>query len=234
MRDAMRCVLLAGLVALAAAQSRAETFLIQSGQDSAPYAFLPALRRGFHTSGWAFTLADVQGDHSFEYYIQWNLPPELFAPGVEIVEAYAWVYHGISDEVFGPEFADAVGEMLCHEVLEPWSESTLTWNNRPAIGTWFDRRTEILEYGTLWCDVTDLVAGWIANPGTNHGIALTSGLTRTMGFHTFQDGLVGPNFRPSLVVETVPEPAAAASLFAGGALLAFLDRRRARRRHRCN
>jgi hypothetical protein len=226
--------MLAALVVLAAAPSRAETFLIQTGQDSAPYAFLPALRRGFHTSGWAFTLSDAEGDHSFEYYIKWNLPPELSEPGVEIAYAYAWVYHGFSDEVFGPEYASTIGEMLCHEVLGPWSESTLTWNNRPPIDNWFDRRTGIVDYGLLWCDVTELVEGWIANPGTNQGIALTSALTRTMGFHSFQDGLVSPNFRPSLMVETVPEPAAAAGLCAGAALLAFLDRRRARRRRRCH
>jgi hypothetical protein len=49
-----------------------------------------------------------------------------------------------------------------------------------------------------------------------------------MGFYTFQECCQSPNFKPSLMVETVPEPPAASGLFAGGALLAWLDRRRAR------
>lgn len=233
MRDAVWCAFLAGLFALATGPSRAETFLIQSGQDSSPYAFTPNTRRGFLNTAYVFTAFDQGADHSFEYYIKFNLPQELLQPGVEIESAYAWVYHGYSYTLFG-DFSDAIGELLCHEVLEPWSESTLTWSNKPDIGAWFDRRTEILNEGLYWCDVTELVEGWIADPSTNHGIALTNGLQRVMGFYSFQDGSVPPNLKPSLVVETVPEPAAAASLFAGGALLARLDRRRARRRHRCN
>jgi hypothetical protein len=232
MRDVILCWSLAASFALAAT-STAETFLIQSGQDSSPYSFTPNTRRGFLNTAYAFTAFDQGANHSFEYYIQWNLPEALFEPGVEVVQAFAWVYHGYSYTLFG-DFSDEVGELNCHEVLEPWSESTLTWNNRPAIGTWFDRRTEILNLGLLWCDVTDVVAGWIANPGTNHGIALTNGTNRVMGFYSFQDGSVSPNFRPSLMVETVPEPAAVSGLFAGGALLALLDRRRARRLRCCN
>jgi len=224
----LMCSLFAALLALAAAPSSAETFLIQSGEDSSPYAFTPNSRRGFLNTAYVFTAFDQGADHSFEFYMQFDLPDELFLPGVEIEHAYAWVYHGYSYTLFG-DFSDEIGELLCHEVLEPWSESTLTWNNKPAIGTWFDRRTEILNLGLYWCDVTEVLEGWIANPETNHGIALTSDLNRVMGFYTFQDGTVSPNFRPSLMVETVPEPAAASGLLASGALLALLDRRRARR-----
>jgi hypothetical protein len=222
-------------LALAGASARAETFLIQSGQDSSPYAFTPGLVRGAHSTAYVFTAFDPETgrDHSFEYYIRFNLPPELLVPGIEIEYAYAWVYHGYSYTLFG-DFSDAIGELSCHEVLEPWVEtgiaSGLRWSNRPDIGPEFDRREEILNEGLYWCDVTELVEGWLADPSSNYGIALTSTLNRVMGFYTFQSSGVSPNFMPSLVVETVPEPAAATALLAGSLLLATLDRRRARRR----
>jgi len=228
-RHAIPCLLLASLFAAAAAPVRAGTFLIQSGQDSSPYSFTPNTRRGFLNTAYAFTAFDQGVEHSFEYYIQWSLPPQLLEPGVEVTQALAWVYHGYTYTLFG-DFSDEIGELDCHEVLEPWSESTLTWNNRPAIGPTFDQRTDIINFGLLWCDVTDLVRQWIADPDTNHGIALTNSTDRVMGFYSFQDGSVSPNFHPSLMIEAVPEPAAVSGLVAGGALLALLDRRRGRRR----
>lgn len=230
MRDALLCLTLASLLGVAAASAGARTFLLQSGQDSSPYSFTPNTRRGALNTAYAFTAFDQGAEHSFEYYIQWNLPPELFEPGVEVVQALAWVYHGYSYTLFG-DFSDEIGELSCHQVLAPWTEAGsggLTWNNRPSIGPVVDQRTEILDEGMLWFELTDVVQGWVDNPGSNHGIALTNGLERVMGFYSFQDGTVSPNLRPSLMIETVPEPAAASGLFAGGALLAWLDRRRAR------
>ena len=46
---------LATLALLAVSAARAETFLIQSGQDSSPYAFTPALVRGAHSTAYVFT-----------------------------------------------------------------------------------------------------------------------------------------------------------------------------------
>jgi hypothetical protein len=228
-RSALAAALAAGALG-PARPARADTFLIQSGQDSSPYAFLPGLPRGFYNTAYAFTLLDAGQDHSFEYYLRFDLPPELLEPGVEIEYAYAFVYYGFDYNLFG-DFSDEIGEILCHEVLEPWSQTSLTWNNRPAIGTWFDAREEILNRGSYWCDVTEVLRGWIAHPGTNHGIALTSGLPRVIGFYTFDDGVVSPNLKPSLLVETVPlpEPGVASGLGAGGLLLLALARRRARR-----
>lgn len=212
------------VAALLAAPAAAEVFLVQQGQDSSPYAFLPGLPRGFHNSAYAFT-NDLDGDdHSFEYYIQFDLPPSLLVPGTVVDEAYAWVYYGFDYTVFG-DSTDEVGEILCHEVLEPWSQTTLTWNDRPAIGTWFERIPDITSRGMQICEVTDVVQGWIDDPDTNHGIALTSGLLRVIGFHTWDDGTVGQNFKPSLVVETLPEPGTASGLAAGIGMLAALARR---------
>ena len=229
MRHSVSRWLLGVAIALSAGVAQADTLLVQSGQDSSPYAFIPDLPRGFRNTAYAFTNSLDDQDHSFEFYIQFDLPPALFEPDVEIVHAYAWVYYGFDFTLFG-DLSHEEGEILCHEVLEPWSQSSLTWNHRPAIGTWFDARLHILNRGLQYCDVTDVLRGWIADPSTNHGIALTSDALRVIGFYTFDDGTVSPNFKPSLVVEYVPEPAASASLAAGCLLLAALARRRARRR----
>ena len=219
------CLALAGLAFPLA--SGAETFLIQAGEDSSPYAFLPDLERGARNSAYAFT-NDLDGqDHSFEYYIRFALPAELTAPGTVVDEAYAWVYYGFDYTLFG-DTTDEVGEILCHEVLTSWSELTLTWNNRPPIGPVFDGWENVTERGMYWCDVRDLVQQWI-DGAPNRGIALTSRERRVLGFHTFDDGSVGPNFRPSLYVETLPEPATTAGWTIGAAALALLQRRRARR-----
>jgi hypothetical protein len=228
LRSVLAAALAAGAVG-SAAPMRADTFLIQSGEDSSPYAFIPGLPRGFLNTAYAFTLLDDGQDHSFEYYIRFDLPPELLEPGVEVEHAYAFVYYGFDYVLFG-DYSDEVGEILCHEVLEPWSQASLTWNNRPAIATHFDAREEILNRGSYWCDVTEVLRGWIADPSTHHGIALTSSLPRVIGFYAFDDGVVSPNLKPSLLVETVPlpEPGVASGVGAGGLLLLALARRRSR------
>ena len=220
--------LLSSIAALLLAPATlAETFLVQEGADSSPYAFLPDLPRGFNNTAYAFT-NDLDGtDHSFEYYIRFDLPPELLEPGTVVEEAYAWIYYGFDFVVFG-DTTDEIGEIACREVLETWSESTLTWNNAPAVGPIFDSWASVTETGMYWCDVTELVQSWVDGSTPNHGIAITSDELRVIGFWTFDDGSVSPNFKPSLVVETVPEPGVVLGLVAGCALLAVLQRRQNR------
>jgi hypothetical protein len=216
-------------LALAAGSARAETFLIQSGEDSSPYAFTSAKARGFLSTAYAFTNAQDGQDHSFEYYIRFNLPPELFEPGVTVESAYAWVYYGYDYTLFG-DTTDEFGEVMCRVVLAPWSQATLTWNNRPPVSDVFDGWEDVTEKGLYWCDVTDLVAQWIAGERPNVGIAITSSQPRVIGFYTFDDGSVSPNYKPTLLVETLPETSSAAGLAAGAAMLGALTRaRRARR-----
>jgi hypothetical protein len=229
----MRTAFLLGLcAALLATAASAESLLLQSGQDSAPYAFQPGLPRGFHPSGYAYTLSDETGDHSFEYFIQWNLPPVLFEPGVEVEQALAWVYYGFDNPTEFGDFTDEIGELRCHEVLQPWSQNTMTWQNKAAYDNYFDATFDILNYGMYWCNVTELVRQWIADPSTNHGIALTSTRQRVMGFYSFEHPIAGPNLKPSLLVEVtnVPEPGAAAGLVSGCLLLIRLERQRERQR----
>ncbi len=193
---------LLGLVLLGpAAVARGELFLIQSGQDCAPYAFAPGLKRGDYNSAYAFTNSLGGQDHSFEYYLRFDVPTDLLLPGEVVQEAYAWVYYGFDYTIFG-DTTDEVGEIRCHRVLEPWVESELTWNTRPALGPVFDEWTGIDRVGQYWCDVTDLVQAWATGFAPNHGIGITSRQLRVIGFWTFDDGTVGPNFKPSLVVRT--------------------------------
>jgi hypothetical protein len=228
----MRIGLLIGLaVALLASAAPAETFVVQSGQNVSPYAFTPDKNRGTLNSAYVFTADDNGVDHSFQFYIKWNLPPALLEPGVDVELALAWVYYGYDNPTEFGDFTNEIGELLCHEVLQPWGQFTLKWNNRPAIDNYFDATLEILNKGIYFCDVTELVRQWIADPSTNYGIALTSSRQRAMGFYTMNDATVSPNLKPSLMVRTVPEPAAAASLVTGCLLLMRLERRRMRRRN---
>jgi hypothetical protein len=220
-----RLVIALGL-ALTAAPAVAGTLLVQSGQDSSPYAFTPNLARGFRNTAYAFTNSLDGVDHSFQYYIQFALPAELFEPDVVVESAYAWIYYGYDYTIFGDTTAE-VGQIECRAVLAPWSQATLSWNNRPPVGPVFDGWDDITARGMYWCDVTELVQGWIDGSVANDGIAITSGARRVIGFYTWDDATVGPNFKPSLLVETLPEPSFLAGLLAGGAVVAALRRRRA-------
>ena len=114
-----------------------------------------------------------------------------------------WVYFSFADNIFG-EGGSSPGELWCHEVLEPWSESTLTWTNKPDYGPPFDGWTGITNFGLLWCDVTALVAGW-ASGQPNYGVALTNPTDRVLGFYSMDaPSEINPNYRPGLVIETVP------------------------------
>jgi hypothetical protein len=74
----------------------------------------------------------------------------------KIPSAYAWVYYGYDYTLFG-DTTDEDGEILCRAVLAPWSQATLTWNNRPGVGEAIDGWEDVTEKGLYWCDVTELV-----------------------------------------------------------------------------
>lgn len=194
---------LAFAVVLPGPASSAE-ILIQEGEDSAPYSFIPSLPRGLRDTQYAFTGDDEGGlSHDFRTYVRFTLPPDLLGPDEDVLEAYAWVYYSFDFEGFG-DASSEVGELHCHEVLEDWEEETLTWANQPAFGPAFDIHPDITDIGLLWCDVTDLVRRWATGASPNHGIALTNPTERLIGFYAFEGLQVDANFRPSLVVETGP------------------------------
>jgi hypothetical protein len=239
-RDALR-VGFALVVALAlGTPARTEVVLLQpgaEGEDSSPYSFIPSLPRGNRDTSYVFSLRDETGTHDFETFLRFELPADLLAPGEGVVEAVLWVYYGFDFSGFGTA-TDAVGEVECRPVLEPWDAETLTWVDKPAYGDVVDAQPDITSLGLIWCDVTSLVAQWVAGVRPNYGFALTNPTERLIGFYSFDATGVERNLRPSLVIETgvggvvppippesVPEPGAAAALVASCALLARWMRR---------
>jgi hypothetical protein len=192
-----------------ASPARAEIVLLQPGPegiDSSPYSFLPSQPRGNRETHYAFEGAqDEFGfDHSFQTFLRFELPPDLLGPDEAVGHAVLWVYFSFADSSFG-QGGTGPGELWCHEVLEPWSESTLTWNNRPDFGPAFDGQVGITSFGLLWCDVTHFVAAWASGQRPNYGVALTNPTDRVLGFYsTDAPAEVNPNYRPALAIEVVP------------------------------
>jgi hypothetical protein len=59
-----------------------------------------------------------------------------------------------------------------HDVLAPWSEVGVTWNNQPSFSS--DIEASLGFQGFTWWrfDVTALVQHWVTEPTTNHGLVL--------------------------------------------------------------
>jgi hypothetical protein len=221
-------LLAAPLIALPAETASAATYLIQSGDDTSPYSFIPSLPRGNRDTLYAFTDEDESGiAHDFETYVRMDLPDELIGEGDQVTEAYLWVYYGFDFTGFG-DGTDEPADMQLHEVLEPWDEQSMDWNSRPAYGPVLDVHPDIDGLGLIWFDVTELVRDWLDGV-PNHGVALTNPTPRLIGMYAFEAD-VEPELKPNLVITTVPEPGG--GLLGAGALatLACLARRRRRRR----
>jgi len=192
---------------LAPAAATAEIFVIQEGEDSSPYRFLPSLVRGNRDTSFAFTGVDQNGQpHDFRSFIRFDLGPEILGPDEQVIEAVAWVFYGFDFTAFGDATA-LPGEVHCHEVLDPWNEGSLTWNNQPAFGPALDVHPDINGLGLVWCDVTELVQDWLTGAAPNYGVVLTNPTERLIGMYSleateFEGVEVHPNQRPSLVIET--------------------------------
>ncbi len=182
----------------------AEEILVQSGQDAAPYSFLPSLARGARETAYSFTGDDEIGlSHNFNSFIRFDLPPDLIPPGEEVVEAVAWVTYGFDFTGFG-EIEPIPGLIECRPVFDAWEERTLTWINQPAYGEPVDVQTGIESLRLIWCDVTELVRDWVTGALPNHGIVLTNPTERLIGMYSFESDDVHPNLRPSLAIRTAP------------------------------
>lgn len=59
-----------------------------------------------------------------------------------------------------------------HNVLQPWLETTLTWDNQPAYDTGIAAVLPWQGWGWWHFDITDLAQLWVNNPGLNHGAIL--------------------------------------------------------------
>ncbi len=173
-----------------------------AGEDSAPYAFIPTLKRGNRETLYTFQAFDGGTNHSFETYIKFPMPA---APANHRVDyAYIWVYYDFNVEGFG-ESGTEPAEMRCHEVLGNWTEADLTWLNRPPISAPFDVWDGIGGFQLLFCDARDLVQGWIDGSRPNRGIALTNPTSRSIGIHSFESTTAGSaHFQPSLLIGFEP------------------------------
>jgi hypothetical protein len=196
------------LVLAAASAARAESVLIQpgpEGEDNAPYAFIPSLIRGDHTTAYAFTSTVDGAKHDFQYFLKFDVSPYRGT----VQYAYAYFYYGFGFDGFGGESPNpGPGEIHCHDVLAPWTENTLTWNTRPPIGPDLYVFPNITGFGHFFCKLTPLVQGWVDGE-TNNGLALTSPARRLIGMFTFEsvpdirgvaNGLTPADLRPSLLI----------------------------------
>ena len=67
------------------------------------------------------------------------------------------------------------GSVAVHEVLGPWSESGLTFNDAPAFSALPETTFPVVpsnEGAFVEVDVTSLVAGWVTTPSSNFGLTL--------------------------------------------------------------
>jgi hypothetical protein len=237
-----RAAAVAAFAALfAATPARADIVLLQpgpEGADTSPYSFIPSLPRGNRDTNYVFSLVDETGSHNFETFVQFELPDDLLAPGETVVQAALWIYYAFDFTGFGEATASA-GEVECRPVLQAWNAATMTWNNRPAFGEPVDVFTGVTSLGLIYCDVTELVAEWVAGVRPNYGFALTNPTERLIGFYSFDATTIERNLRPSLAIETgvgglippideVPEPGSAAVAAAALSALGVLRARRRR------
>ena len=68
----------------------------------------------------------------------------------------------------------AATTMTAHEITQPWTEMSVTWENRPPIApepVASVRLADTPDRAFYW-DITPLLRLWIENPAANHGLAL--------------------------------------------------------------
>ena len=132
MTSLARLVVAVEMVAVLASSADASTFVIQpgfEGEDTAPYAFLPELSRGTRETLYAFE--DPEGVHSFETFVRFELPEALTTSGEPVSQAFLAIFYGFDFTDFGDASAGP-GTIECRDVLDPWTETEVTWSNRPA------------------------------------------------------------------------------------------------------
>jgi hypothetical protein len=213
----------------ASAAASANIIVIPVEEDTAPYSFLPSLPRYNNSTLYAFQAFDENStEHDFETYLWFEVPASVIPAGHVLAQATLVVTYAFDFTGFG-ETSTAPGELACHVVSTDWSQTTLTWVNRPAIAPPFRKLTGITAYGAQLIDATMVVHRWIYGSTPNHGLALTNSTERVLGMHS-REAAVDPSLKPQLILRTeVPEPAATLGLPIGGALLAWLARGRASR-----
>lgn len=181
----------------------ADPILVESGEDTAVYRFLPNLARGDYSTLYAFTLEDGGQHHDFRTFLRFAPLPELAGACVEFAAVY--VYYGFDFTGFGSG-ENVSGTLTCAPVLAPWAAATTTWNHQPPVGAATGSVTGITAFDYLECDVTPIVQAW-ADGAPDHGISLGSPTGRVMGFYSFE-AQVDPVLRPALGITLADDPLA--------------------------
>lgn len=209
---------------LGAGPASADILLVPASEDSSPYSFLPNLARGTNPSLYTFSTFDDDAiAHDFETFLWFDLEQADLPTGHVLVEATLVVTYAFDFTGFG-ETSNAPGTLECREVLAPWSTTTLTWTNRPAVSAPFDTVSGILGFGAILCDATPVVLDWIGLRRINEGVALTSPTARVMGMHALESA-ADASLKPTLVLRTeLPEPDLAIGVALGVGLLARMKR----------
>ncbi|MBK7948301.1 MAG: TonB-dependent receptor [Deltaproteobacteria bacterium] len=206
----------------------------RGGHDRAPrrrglgaLLFVPSLPRGNHPTLYAFHGFDAPTStvHDFETYLWFDVSQSDLPAGHVLVEATLVVTYAFDFTDFGEPSTDP-GTLQCRKVTGAWSESSLTWVNRPTVAEPFDTITGITGFGAQLCDATGVVLEWIGNRAPNEGFALTNATDRVIGMHS-REASASAALKPTLILRTeAPEPGLAAALAAGAAALAGSRRAR--------
>lgn len=176
-----------------------DSFTINTGWDVAPYQFLPSSNRGNYTTLYAFS---GTGGHDFESYIRFDLPENLLPEGHVVTNATFFIAYAFDYTAFGETSQDP-GTVVVYRVDENWGEDTLVWTNRPSATLPIDQVDNIVDFGALVFDVTDLTQEWLEGSRLNYGIAIKSPTDRVIGMHAFE-ATADASLKATLLITTEP------------------------------
>ncbi len=125
------------------------------------------------------------------------------------------------------------------QVLNPWSESTVTWETAPMTGA-MPASSTVQSGVSRWVsfDVTALVRGWLDAPSSNNGVLLAQrgvvefevdGKDRYVGALYASSAAADASTRPFLPISAVSEPSSVLLMGGGLGLTLLLARRRRNR-----
>ena len=118
---------------------------------------------------------------------------------LELPYAFSFVFGGTPPPPPHPPVT-----LRVHRVQSNWSESTVTWANKPAYDpTPTATLGGITNFGVKEIEVTQLVRNWAHGVQTNFGFALTSPNDRALGFNSWES-TVAAGQKPALYIEVGP------------------------------
>ncbi len=119
------------------------------------------------------------------------------------------------------------------QVIQPWSETLVTWANRPLVSAALTQASQTGVDQWVAFDVTGLVRDWLSDRTVNYGVELSQPHVTLLGGRPIgslyaSSAFDDPTLRPFLSISAVPEPQTYALMFAGLGLVGWAARRHAR------